>query len=206
MISFLISAVAISLSGVLAPGPMTAATLAAGARHRHAGALIALGHALVEVPLIFLLVLGVARFLDSTGVRAGIGLAGGLMLIWMGGQLLVDLRKPAAELTPPVQRHPLVIGVVLTAANPYFLLWWATVGLALASQAVGYGVAALITFAVVHWLCDLVWLEVLSQAGYRGSRFFGPKAQVVVAGVCGVVLLGFGVKFLYDAATALHLG
>ena len=65
MLAFLVSAVAISLSGVIAPGPVTAATLAAGARHRHAGVMIALGHAIVEVPLILLLVGGVASILDS---------------------------------------------------------------------------------------------------------------------------------------------
>ncbi len=72
MLSFLLSAVAISLSGVMAPGPITAATLAAGARSRHAGAMIALGHAVVEMPLILLLVVGVGSFLESSAVRAGI--------------------------------------------------------------------------------------------------------------------------------------
>jgi len=36
---------------------------------------IALGHAVVEIPLIVLLVVGVGRFLASTAARAGIGLA-----------------------------------------------------------------------------------------------------------------------------------
>jgi len=55
MFAFLLSTVAISLSGVMAPGPITAATLAAGARGRHAGAMICLGHVVVELPLILLL-------------------------------------------------------------------------------------------------------------------------------------------------------
>ncbi len=199
MLTFLLSTVAISLSGVMAPGPITAAALAAGARSRHAGAMIALGHAAVEMPLILLLAAGIGGFLTSAEARTSVGLAGGAVLIFMGGQLLASLRREAAGAEAPAQRHPLVTGIVLTGANPYFLVWWATVGLALASKAVEWGVVALVIFAIVHWLCDLGWLEVLSQAGFKGAEFFGRRAQTVVSVVCAVVLLGFGVMFLYDA-------
>ncbi len=187
----------------MAPGPITAATLAAGARSRHAGVLIALGHAVVEMPLIGLLVLGVGRFLGSTAARTGIGLAGGTALVLMGVQLLSSIRRSTAGEAAPLQRRPLVIGIVLTAANPYFLVWWATVGLALATRAAEYGVLMLPLFAVVHWLCDLVWLEVLSLLGFKGSEAFGQGAAKMISGVCGLVLLGFGAKFLYDAGVGI---
>jgi len=165
MFAFLLSAVAISLSGVMAPGPITAATLAAGARSRHAGAFIALGHAVVEMPLILLLAAGIGTFLKSPAVKAGIGLAGGVVLVLMGAQLLLSLWRYKTNSEATVQRRPFMTGVVLTGANPYFLFWWATVGLALATQAAEYGAVALLAFGVVHWLCDLGWLEVLSWAG-----------------------------------------
>jgi len=203
MLGFLLSAVAISLSGVMAPGPITAAALAAGARSRHAGALIALGHAVVEMPLILLLVVGVGGFLESSAVRAGIGLAGGAVLLIMGTQLLLGFRKAQAHWEAPIQQHLLVTGIVLTGANPYFLVWWATVGLALATKAGEFGALALLVFAIVHWLCDLGWLEVLSVVGHKGTQVFGRRAQLVVAAVCAAVLLGFGLKFLYDASVGI---
>lgn len=203
MFALLLSTVAISLSGVMAPGPITAATLAAGARSRHAGAMVALGHALIEFPLIGLLVLGVGRLLESPAAKTGIGLAGGAMLTLMGVQLLRSLRNSKADAATSVQRHPLVIGVLLTAANPYFLVWWATVGLTLVVQAMQFGLLVLLLFAVVHWLCDLVWLEVLSLLGRQGAETFGQRAEKVVSAVCGLLLLGFGVKFLYDAGVAI---
>jgi threonine/homoserine/homoserine lactone efflux protein len=199
MLAFLLSAVAISLSGVMAPGPITAATLAAGARFRHAGAFIALGHAAVEMPLILLLAAGIGAFLGSPAVKAGIGLLGGVVLMLMGAQLLLSLRKCKTDSEATVERRPFMTGVVLTGANPYFLFWWATVGLALATQAAEYGALALLVFAVVHWLCDFVWLEVLSWAGFQGSQVFGMRSQKTVAVICAVVLVAFGVKFLYDA-------
>jgi threonine/homoserine/homoserine lactone efflux protein len=200
MLVFVLSAVAISLSGVMAPGPITVATLAAGSRFRHAGMLIALGHAVVEIPLILLLVAGIGTFLNSPAVKAGIGFAGGVVLILMGTQLLLSLRTWNANSEFPVQRHPFMIGIVLTGANPYFLIWWATVGLALATQATEYGILALLLFGIIHWLCDLVWLEVLSLIGFKGSAMLGRRSQMSVSSVCAIVLLGFGVKFLYDAS------
>ena len=99
--------------------------------------------------------------------------------------------------------NPIWTGVALTGANPYFLVWWATVGLALASRAAELGMIAFALFAVVHWLCDLGWLEVLSFVGFKGSQAFGHRSQQVISMSCAVVLLGFGVKFIYDAAIGL---
>jgi threonine/homoserine/homoserine lactone efflux protein len=203
MFAFLLSAVVISLSGVMAPGPITAATLAAGARSRHAGAMIALGHAVVEMPLILLLAAGVGTFFKYPTVKAGIGLVGGAALVLMGMQLLLSLQNPKSNSDATVQRRPFMTGIVLTGANPYFLFWWATVGLTLATQAAEYGAAALLAFGVVHWLCDLGWLEVLSVAGFHGSQTFGLRSQKIISVICGVVLLGFGLKFLCEAVISL---
>jgi threonine/homoserine/homoserine lactone efflux protein len=203
MLAFLLSAFAISLSAVMMPGPMTAAAFAMGARSRHAGVMIALGHAVVEMPLIGLLAAGIGSFLTSPGVRVAIGLAGGIVLLMMGVQLLLTLRQDQPRNEAPLPGRPFVTGIALTGANPYFMVWWATVGLALATQAVGWGGWALMTFAVVHWLSDLGWLETLSLAGFKGSQLFAVRGQKVVAVVCAMVLLGFAAKFLCDAGCDL---
>ena len=95
-------------------------------------------------------------------------------------------------------------GTFLSGSNPYFLLWWATVGLALATQAVSLGIMAFVIFVIVHWLLDLIWLEILSQSAHRGARAVSPKGQQVVLGVCGAALLFFGGKFLLEAGFGLH--
>jgi threonine/homoserine/homoserine lactone efflux protein len=84
---FLASVVSMSLSGVMMPGPVTAVTIANGAKHKSAGALIAVGHGLVEIPLIVLIYFGFAHLLELSGVKIGVGLAGGLVLIWMALQV-----------------------------------------------------------------------------------------------------------------------
>ncbi len=203
LFSFLLSTVAISLTGVMGPGPVTAATLAAGARHRHAGFLMAIGHAVVEGPLVLLIVLGLGRFFQIEGVRIAIGLAGGAFLIVLGLQMLRALRHPSPSAAAPANRSTVTTGILLTACNPYFLLWWATVGLALATQASRLGLVAFALFGVVHWLCDVIWLEILSQASFRGARIFSEKAQQVVLGICGTALLFFAARFLIDALAKL---
>lgn len=202
MIPFLGMAVLISLSGVLAPGPMTAATLAAGVRSRHAGAVIALGHAAIEVPLMLLIVAGAGTVFQVPSVQLAIGAVGGVFLLLMGIQLVAAARH-VDETQATDGRHPFVTGVVLTAANPYFLIWWATVGLALATKAVGFGILAFVLFGLVHWLCDLIWLEILSFASYKGTEVLGGRLQQVVLLVCGIMLLAFGVMFLKDAGQGL---
>lgn len=205
MFAFVVTAVGISLSGVLAPGPMTTAAFAAGSQNRHAGLVLGLGHVCVELPLMMLLVIGAGAFFEMKGVQAAIGLAGGLFLLLMGGQLLVSLRK--SEATTPVtsQRHPFLTGIILTCANPYFLLWWATVGLTLATQAMVYGLIALAIFAILHWACDIGWLQILSMAGYKGTQALGQRSQAIINGICGLALLFFGLKFMHGAGIQLGL-
>ena len=203
LLAFLLQVIVISLSGVMAPGPVTAATLAVGTRSRHGGALIAVGHGLVEFPLVVLIMVGMDRILALGPVQVGIGLVGGVVLIAMGAAMLRSLGKKSVSETRYVKQNAVYTGVLLSVGNPYFLLWWATVGIVLARNAKELGALAFVIFALVHWLCDLVWLELLSWSSFRGSRVFGEKLQRIVLVVCGTVLLIFGGKFIYDACRSL---
>jgi threonine/homoserine/homoserine lactone efflux protein len=202
--TFLLQVVLISLSGVMGPGPVTAATLAAGTRRPHAGAWIAVGHGIVEFPLMGLIMAGAGTILKTQGFQIGVGLAGGAMLIVMGVMLLRGIwRKGDDTHSDPKATNPLWTGIVLTGGNPYFLLWWATVGLALATQAASLGVLAFGLFAIVHWVCDLIWLEVLSIGSHKGATIFGLKSQRMIGAVSAIAMVGFGVFFVADAVRSM---
>lgn len=160
---------------------------------------MALGHGVVELPLVVLIVLGLGRFFEMEGVKIAFGLAGGAFLMVLGVQMFQAARRPAALNAARDGRSTFTTGILLTACNPYFLLWWATVGLALATQASQFGLLAFALFAGLHWLCDVAWLEVLSLASYRGSRVFSEKSQRLVLAICGAALFFFAGKFLVDA-------
>ncbi|MFQ6034998.1 MAG: LysE family transporter [Sedimentisphaerales bacterium] len=203
LLFFLIQVVIISLSGVMAPGPLTASAIAIGARSRYAGPLIAIGHGIVEFPLMILIILGMDKIFKSTSTQIIIGLAGGTFLLIMAIQMLrslPDSQNPGADVA---KSGPVVVGVILSGGNPYFLLWWATVGLTLAMTAKGLGIWAFALFAIVHWLCDLVWLGALSWASFKGSMLLGPRVQRTVLLICALVLIAFGLFFIYNAIRSL---
>jgi len=203
LILFLIEVVVISLSGVMAPGPVTAAAIAMGTRSRYAGALIAVGHGVVEFPLMILIVLGVGRILKLPTAQIIIGLAGGAFLLIMAIQMLISLRSAEEQQGKVTKSAPVLAGIILSAGNPYFLLWWATVGLTLATTATGIGIWAFVVFAIVHWLCDLIWLSALSWASFKGSVLLGPRGMRIVLMICSAALLLFGLFFIYNAANIL---
>jgi threonine/homoserine/homoserine lactone efflux protein len=207
LLLFLLKVVGISLSGALAPGPVTAAAIGMGASNRFAGVLMALGHGLVEFPLMVLLFLGIGRFLKRRQVSMVIGLAGGGFLLFLALQMFQGLGGSGAGMTQTQGSSPLAAGIFLSAGNPYFLLWWATVGLTLMTTARNdFGPWAFGLMALAHWSCDLVWLAALSWASFEGSVLLGPTGQRVVLAVCAAAMLGFGLYFIAVQVTGLRAG
>ena len=186
----------------MAPGPMTAATIAQSTRTKYAGALIAIGHGIVEMPLIFLIMLGLDRYLKDERAKIAIGLVGGAFLIWMGIGMLREMRKADYNPESAYKSGPIFTGFMLSATNPFFLFWWATVGLPLIGDAMTLGTLALVLFVILHWLCDLVWLQFLSTATNKGSSIMSKRNQKIILGICATALAFFGGKFIYSAAMA----
>jgi len=193
----------ISLSGVMAPGAVTTAAIAQGARRRWAGVLMSVGHGIVEIPLIFLIMFGLGTLFQAVAFKIAVGLLGGAFLIWMGVGMLRQPSDGEAMAGPAGATGPLMTGLILSLSNPYFLLWWATVGLNLTLEARGLGWTAFLLFALVHSLCDLVWLTILSFASFHGTSVFGPRVQRIVLQICGVALGMFGVSFMVRAVALL---
>lgn len=203
LLFFLVQVVVISLSGVMAPGPLTAAAIATGSRNRYAGLILALGHGIIEFPLMILIILGMGRIFESAKTQIVIGLAGGTFLLLMAGQMLISLKTTENPQSQVRKQKPILTGLILSAGNPYFLLWWATVGLTLATGAAQLGIWAFALFAIVHWLCDCIWLQTLSWASFKGAKMFGGKSQRIVLMICSAALLFFGLFFIYNAAANL---
>ena len=194
---FLISVIGISLSGVMMPGPVTAVTVANGARRKEAGALVAVGHGLIELPLIVLLYFGFARFFELPEVRISLGVVGGLVLFWMAVSMLKMKPFYFGERQDAPQGS-VVAGVATTASNPYFFLWWATVGAALLASAQDFGGAGVAAMGVIHWLCDFAWLFLVSWVVFKSRQLWTQRVHRIVFGVCAAILAGFGVWFIYS--------
>ncbi len=195
---FLLSVIAISLTGVMMPGPVTAVTVAKGAQRKEAGALIAIGHGLIEIPLILLIYFGLAHFLTLTEVKISVGLAGGALLIWMA-LIMVKNRPSVFSEQKELAHGSVVAGLATTVANPYFFLWWATVGAALLVSARDFGAAGVAAVGVTHWLCDFAWLYLVSWAVFKSRRLWTQRVNSVVFGICSAILAGFGAWFIFSS-------
>ena len=195
MLPILLSVVVISLSGVMMPGPMFAVTLAKSYRSPWAGALISLGHAVIEVPLILLIYFGFAQFFQNTSVQLGLSVAGGAMIIWLGISMF-RARTEVVQKGKDLPYNAFTAGIITSGLNPFFLLWWATIGSMLVMKFLGFGTIGLILFIIVHWLCDLVWLSFVSILVYRTHALWGRRFQEWVFIACSLLLIGFGAWFL----------
>ncbi len=202
---YAVSVLGISLSGVMMPGPTTAVTISNGARKQTAGALVAAGHAMVEMPMIVLIFFGFGYLLDMAGVRIAVGFAGGTILIWMAFQVLKAHPASSEKESALVGRGPLAAGAITSLTNPYFYVWWATVGAALVMDAHDFGHAGILTLGAVHWLADAAWLLLISVVVFRTKRFWTPVVHRAVFGFCALVLAAFGIRFII-ASFGLVLG
>lgn len=201
-------AILISLSGVMMPGPVFAAAIAKGYEDKRAGIRIALGHGLVEFPLMALIILSLGYVFKDDIVKIGIGLVGGALLIFLGGSMLRSVREsrtvPADQSMQRMFPYgPFAAGAITTSANPYFFLWWATAGALLIITAQEFGAIVVVIFAAVHWTCDLGWYYLTTYTVFRTKHLWTPTVHDVVFGVCGVLMVAFGVYFMIGPASEL---
>ena len=197
MFPFLLSVAVISLSGVMMPGPMFAMTVAKSYKSQLAGTQIALGHAVVEIPLILLIYFGFARFFQEELVQIILYLFGAAMLLWLGIGMF-RARAGVIEKSKDLSYNAVVAGVVTSLFNPFFILWWATAGIMLIMKMnlLEPGFTGLVLFILVHWLCDLIWLTFISILIYRTQSLWGKKFQEGLFITCSLLLIGFGGWFL----------
>jgi len=192
---FLLSVIVISLSGVMMPGPVFAVTLSKGYESPFAGIGVALGHGIVEILLIATIYFGFARFFDLQLVKTILTVAGGLILIYMGSYMF-RRRNEINERAHILSHGPITAGFFTTVSNPYFFLWWTTIGAALMTRAITFGLIGILLFVLVHWLSDLTWCALISSIVYRSKHLWSKKLHGILFGLCGGILIGFGGWFI----------
>jgi threonine/homoserine/homoserine lactone efflux protein len=198
----------VSLTGALSPGPLTTLAVREGVRRGFwAGPALAAGHGAIELALVVALALGLNRLLDEEWLTATIALVGGTFLLWLGAQIIRT--APRQELViggqtgdgePPARAASVLglaaSGVAVSVANPFWILWWATVGTAYIATSLEEGAAGVGVFYGAHFLTDLGWLSVIALALATGRRIMSRRAYRGVLVACGVFLLGLGGWFL----------
>jgi threonine/homoserine/homoserine lactone efflux protein len=202
MLAALGTVVVTSLSGVMMPGPMFTVTLAKSLKSPWAGVLVSLGHAVIEVPLILVIYFGLKSFFQNEILQLVLSVLGGGMIVWMGYDLFRSRKKIVKE-GKDTSYNAFVAGILMSGLNPFFLFWWATVGSLLLTQFIdAVGAWGLPFFIVVHWLCDFIWLSIVSFTIFKTHSFWGEKVQEWVFIVLSVALLYFGGQFIVKGIIA----
>ena len=204
-LDLIISVALVTASGALAPGPVVFATVLEGSRHgTRAGVMFSITHALVEFPLVILLALGLVSF-NQQVIKFVIGILGGFALLLFGFlQARGAIRPGPPEQMPNRlnQSSLFITGLAFNALNPFFIIWWLTVGAKLILDTLSYGsFAAIPIMYVPHILIDIAWLVILAYSAMRGRRLIGSKGYRALLAIFSIALMLFGVNFLFTALT-----
>lgn len=205
----------VGLSGALMPGPLLTVTVGESARRGFiAGPLLVLGHGLLEGLLVLALALGLSSVFHHPLTSKAVALLGGGFLVYMAwgmirdawsGRLKFEPGKTSGEAAtreePPQKVRDIGLrlvwtGILVSLSNPYWSLWWATVGLSYITLSLQHRSLGLLSFFSGHILSDLVWYSLVAAVVAGGRRFFTPNLYRGIILICGLFLLFLGGSFI----------
>ena len=204
ILSFVAIIILITASGALAPGPLFFATISHGTKSSaKSGLIFSVAHTVVEFSLIMLFALGLLSVASEPIVKQVIGIAGGSVLIAFGAiQIRNSIITKSEELKKPKSsyRHLFLIGLAFTGLNPYFILWWLTVGAQLIIIALEFAALLGVVFMFIcHVWMDYAWLTGVAYLSKKGTNVMGLKWYRPMMAIFGAILIYFGLTFFIGA-------
>jgi threonine/homoserine/homoserine lactone efflux protein len=201
LLTIFAGAFVVGLSGAMAPGPVLTVTISESLKRGFkAGPLIVLGHAILEIMLLALIAAGLGPFFQHPAVATVFLSAGGAVLVWMGGRMVATSRQTTEDALGAKGADspygPVLAGVVLSVSNPYWIIWWATVGMGFVTQSLQFGLLGLLCFYFGHILSDLAWYSFVAFSVSAGRRICSPLLYRVVFILCGIALMCLGAGFI----------
>ncbi len=209
-----VTALVVGLTGAMMPGPLLTVTVAESARRGFlTGPLLIVGHAVLEGALVLALVGGLAVFLTLHSVTGTIAFLGGGFLIYMGHGIISDVLRGRVNLQAiqeaaatgdgeePAKSRGILklvgLGAVTSISNPYWSLWWATIGLTYITQSLDKGYLGLAAFFTGHISADFLWYGLIAYLVVKGKRFLSPPVYGEILVICGSFLMFLGGYFIW---------
>jgi threonine/homoserine/homoserine lactone efflux protein len=205
LLSFVITVIVVTASGALAPGQLFFGLLIHGSKEgAPAGFSCAIGHTLVEFPLVLALSLGLLAAASEPTIKGVIGLVGGMGLIGFGALQIYNTIKNKPEFgdvpkNSSVPTSSLMLGLALTGLNPYFILWWLTIGSVLIVQALTFAaIVGVLIMYISHVWMDYAYLTAIAHLGKRGKGLIGSRYYKLVLIAFGLILIYYGSTFILN--------
>ncbi|MBI9105710.1 MAG: LysE family transporter [Spirochaetales bacterium] len=166
-----------------------------------AGPLFILGHGILELLLIGALFLGLAPFLKRLLVFKVIALAGGGFLIFMAAGMFREIKTLSLETAGehPVKGNIIFQGTGLSLANPYWIIWWATIGLSYILSAGKMGASGVVVLFAGHILADLLWYSFVSAGIAKSRKIMSDRVYRMLTGVCALFLVSYAVYLIVSS-------
>jgi threonine/homoserine/homoserine lactone efflux protein len=204
LVALFVSSFVVGLSGAMMPGPLLTVNIAEATRKGFwAGPILTGGHAVAELAVVIALAFGLSELLASETVFQVIGIAGGIALILMGAAMTYDIIRKKITFDPDQRGSGsgLLVGKGITASlsNPYWFVWWATIGSAFLSKSLVHGAVGPVVFYFGHIMSDLVWYSFVSFLISIGKKLLAGRPYYILISLCAVFLIYIGVKFIIDA-------
>jgi threonine/homoserine/homoserine lactone efflux protein len=207
LLTIFVSSFIIALSGALMPGPLLTVTISESSQRGFiTGPLLIAGHAILELVLVAALLLGLAPFFQLPAVFVVSAIGGALILFWMAFGMFRSLPSLHLSLEGNNTRrnHPMISGILMSVANPYWIIWWATIGLGYILYSWQFGFWGIAFFFTGHILADLSWYSLVSAAVAGGRNFLTDRLYRGLIAVCAVFLVVFAGYFVYAGFTKLN--
>jgi threonine/homoserine/homoserine lactone efflux protein len=201
IIEFAMLVTIISASGVMSPGPLFAANITYGLREGvRSGIKMAIGHSIVELPLVILLGIGVFSLEIFPEFRTIISIFGAITLFIFAAIQIKTIFKKNKNISIKPKQGPIVTGILLSALNPFFIIWWLTIGFKLISDAmmVWAFVGILIVFVLHIWM-DFAWLGITAFLASKSKGIISNRNYKIIILGLSLTLIYFGITFLIDA-------
>jgi len=180
------------------PGPVLSVTISESAKGNFwAGPMIVSGHGVLEIALISLLAAGFADYVNNTKFLSLVGIMGGIYLLLLALSMLKNVKNMTMEINDErsVWGGPFIAGILTSIANPYWILWWATIGLGYVIVSMKFGLEGLVVFFIGHILADFSWYSMVSLIVSKGKSLISVRTYRGIIGACAAMLIFFGIVF-----------
>ncbi len=202
-----LTAFLVGLSGALMPGPLLVVNLhQTGRRGWSAAPLVTLGHGLAEFLFLVALLFGLGRWLAEPWITRLVASLGGSVLVLMSLSMVKEAKVASLS---KVKAHassglgPITAGLVTSFSNPYWFVWWSTVGATYVALARPLGHAGILAFFAGHLLSDLSWFLLVSFTFVSGRRLLSDRLyRYILTALAGFLAVLGGGFIIY----ALRLG
>jgi threonine/homoserine/homoserine lactone efflux protein len=203
IIEFVVLVIIISASGVMSPGPLFTANITYGLREGvRSGIKIAIGHTIVELPLVILLGIGVFSLEIFPEFKTIISIFGALTLFGFAALQIKTIVGKKKNILKKPKQGPIITGIVFSALNPFFIIWWITIGFKLISDAmmIWAFVGVLIVFLSHIWM-DFAWLGLTAFLASKSKKIISNRNYKIIIFGLSLTLIYFGITFLIDIIT-----